>query len=131
MLAAVLMIATAPRVVIAGDRCKTKRCTERVAMRQCSNARPIPCIRRAAIHWRVDFRLQLAIARCESGLRPTVTNSGGSGSSGLMQFMPSTFATTPYRHRSIFSAKFNALAGAWLLSRAGTGPWSASRHCWG
>lgn len=99
-------------------------------MRQCAQARPVPCIRRAATHWRVSFYLQLAIARCESGLRATVLNGGGSGSSGLMQFMPSTFAGTPYGGRPILSAKWNALAGAWLLRRAGTGPWAASRHCW-
>jgi soluble lytic murein transglycosylase-like protein len=99
-------------------------------MHQCSQAHPIACIRRAAMHWRVSFYLQLAIARCESQLRPWVLNGGGSGSSGLMQFMPGTFASTPYGSRWILSAKWNALAGAWLL-RGGTGPWTASRACWG
>lgn len=98
-------------------------------MHQCSNARPVPCIRRAAMHHRISFYLQLAIARCESGLRAWVTNGEGSGSSGLMQFLPSTFAQTPYRLHSIFSAKWSALAGAWLL-RSGTGPWAASQGCW-
>jgi hypothetical protein len=48
-----------------------------------------------------------------------------------MQFMPGTFAETPYWRHSIFSAKWNTLAGAWLMRRVGTGPWAASRHCWG
>ncbi len=100
-------------------------------MKQCSQSRPVACIRRAAMRHRVSFRLQLTIARCESGLDPTELNDSGSGASGLMQFMPSTFAETPYRFRWILSAKYNALAGAWLLKRAGTGPWTASRRCWG
>jgi soluble lytic murein transglycosylase-like protein len=100
-------------------------------MHACSDKRPVPCIRRAAIHHRVDFHLQLAIARCESGLRPGVLNHGGSGSSGLMQFMPGTFASTPYRAHPILSAKWNALAGAWALRHWGAGPWAASRGCWG
>lgn len=84
------------------------------------------------MHWRVGFHLMLRIARCESGLNPLASN-GDSGSSGLMQFMPGTFLATKYGRegRSIWSAKWSALAGAWLLRRAGTGPWTASRHCWG
>lgn len=125
------MTATVPYVADARRGCNSKRCVERVAMKQCAQARPVPCIRRAALHHRVSFHLQLAIARCESGLQPQRLNDGGSGSSGLMQFMPSTFASTPYRWRWILSAKWNALAGAWLLRRQGTGPWVASRPCWG
>jgi soluble lytic murein transglycosylase-like protein len=100
-------------------------------MHACSDARPVPCILRAALHHHVSFRLQLAIARCESGLKAGAMNAGGSGSSGLMQFMPGTFAATIYRWRSIMSAKWNALAGAWALRHWGTGPWTASRSCWG
>lgn len=126
------MIFAAPAVQAhPGRHCHTKACPERVAMKQCSQKRVVPCIRRAAIRHRVAFRLQLAIARCESGLDPTQTNHGGSGASGLMQFMPSTFAATPYAFRWIFSAKWNALAGAWLMRRQGTAPWLASRSCWG
>lgn len=113
-----------------GAYCHSSACVERVAMHQCSQARPVACIRRAAMHWRVSFYLQLAIARCESGLRAWALNGGGSGSSGLMQFMPSTFASTPYGARWILSAKWNALAGAWVLRRHGTGPWVASSACW-
>ena len=111
--------------------CRTVACRERVAMHDCSQTRPVACIRRAALHRRVSFDLQLAIARCESRLRPWVLNTAGSGAAGLMQLMPSTFATTPYRWRPILSAKWNALAGAWMLRRVGTGPWASSRGCWG
>jgi soluble lytic murein transglycosylase-like protein len=99
-------------------------------MHACSDRRPVPCIRRAALHHRVSFALQLAIARCESGLQPRITNYAGSGASGLMMFMPGTFAATPYRWHSVFSAKWAALAGAWGLKHWGTGPWVASRGCW-
>lgn len=75
--------------------------------------------------------MQLAIARCESRLLPWKLNDGGSGSSGLMQFMPGTFAASPYGGHSILSAKWNALAGAWTLRHSGTAPWNASRACWG
>ena len=127
--------------------CNTTRCTERVAAKQCSQDRPVPCIRRAAIHWQVPFRLQLAIARCEAGprLNPlAVYGSAGNRvafsmkwlrerdlSSGLMMFKPSTFKTTPYRRRWILSARWNALAGAWALRHWGTGPWVSSQTCWG
>ncbi len=115
----------------AHDGCHSRACHERVAMKQCSQSRVVPCIRRAALRHRVSVHLQLAIARCESRLRPWVLNTNGSGAAGLMQFMPGTFAATPYGARPILSAKWNALAGAWLLRRAGTGPWTASRGCWG
>jgi soluble lytic murein transglycosylase-like protein len=127
----VLIIGSAATDAHAHSGCHSRECVERVARKQCSQTRPVPCLRRAAIRWRVSFRLQLAIARCESGLIPTRTNDRGSGSSGLMQFMPSTWATTPYRFRWIFSARWNALAGAWLMRRAGTAPWTASSACWG
>lgn len=111
------------------QRCHSRACEIRVASKQCSQTRVVPCIRLGALRYRQPFWLLLKIAKCESGLRPRARNP--SGSSGLMQFMPATFAGTPYRSRSIFSARWNALAGAWLLRAQGTDPWTASRHCWG
>lgn len=115
-------------------------------MHACSQSRPVPCIERSALHWRVSFRLQLAIARCEAGpaLNPLAIygNAGNRTafampwlrardlSAGLMMFKPSTFATTRYAGHSILAAKWNALAGGELLSRVGTGPWVSSRSCW-
>lgn len=69
----------------ADDDCATSRCVERVARKACSKARPVPCIRRAALHWDVPTGLQLAIARCESRLRWWAWNP--SGAAGLMQLM--------------------------------------------
>lgn len=113
----VLAAATTPAV--AG--CQTRACEERVAAKQCSQKRVVPCIRRAALRWRVDFQMLLRKARCESKLDPYAQNP--SGSSGLFQFLPSTWATTPYRRRSIWRAKWNALAAAWAHSVGRGGEW--------
>ena len=102
---------------------------ERHAAERCDHGRVNACLKRAAIHYRVSYALMRSIAWCESRLQPRAYNP--SGASGLMQFMPGTWQATPYRARPVFSAKWNALAGAWLLRRQGTGPWTASRHCWG
>lgn len=109
------MTVTAPRVE-AHAGCHSKRCVERVAMRACSQARPVPCIRRAAIHWRVSFPVLLRKARCESTLNPFAANGVHAG---LFQFRvaaPSTWATTPYARRSPWRAKWSALAAAWMHS---------------
>ena len=112
--------------------CHTRGCVERVAMHQCSNARPVPCIRRAAIHWRVSFPMLLRKARCESGLNPYAINGrpfnrapvATSKSTGLLQFLPSTWATTPYARRWIWSAKWSALAAGWMHHVGRGGEWS-------
>ncbi len=62
-----------------------------------------------------------ALARCESGLSPTAQNA--SGSSGLLQFMPSTFASTPYGRFSIWSPYANALAAGWMLQQGRRSEW--------
>ncbi len=62
-----------------------------------------------------------ALARCESGLSPTARNA--SGSSGLMQFMPSTFARTPFGRFSIWSPYASALAAGWMLQQGRRSEW--------
>jgi hypothetical protein len=64
----------------------------------------------------------LRIARCESGYNPDAVNSS-SGSEGLFQFMPSTWAETPWAASSPFDPSANAAAAEWLYSRDGPGPW--------
>ncbi|HUR86939.1 MAG TPA: hypothetical protein VMY78_16520, partial [Solirubrobacteraceae bacterium] len=56
-----------PHIAEARRGCQTRVCEERVARKQCAQTRPVPCIRRAAMRWRVPFSLMLAIARCEAG----------------------------------------------------------------
>lgn len=111
--AAMLAAAALPGTATASTGgCRTSTCEERVARKQCSQTKPVACIRRASLTHRVSFGLLLRKARCESTLNPYAANA--SGATGLMQFMPSTWATTPYRSRWILSAKWNALAGAWM-----------------
>lgn len=119
------MAVAAPRVD-ARDGCQTRSCEERVARKQCSQVRVVPCIRRAALHWRVDFSMLLRKARCESGLNPYAINGLPRNrvpismaallgrSAGVMQFIPSTWGTTPYAGRSIWSAEWSSLAAGWM-----------------
>ena len=53
-------------------------------------------------------------ASCESTLNPFARNP--SGASGLLQFLPSTWATTPFARFSLFSPYASALAGGWMLA---------------
>jgi soluble lytic murein transglycosylase-like protein len=57
----------------------------------------------------------IRVARCESSLNPRAVNRS-SGASGLFQFLPSTWRTTPYASSSIFDATANANAAAWMWS---------------
>jgi hypothetical protein len=116
-------------------------------MHACSQTHVVPCIRRAALHHRVSFRLQLAIARCEAGpsLNPLAVfgNAGNRArfsfawlavrdlSAGIMMFKPSTFLGLGYPASGILTAKYSALAGAKLMRQVGTAPWASSRGCWG
>lgn len=56
------------------------------------------------------------MARCESGWSPGAV-SGGSGSAGLFQFVPSTWRRTPYAAFSVLDPDANALAAGWLVTR--------------
>jgi len=62
------------------------------------------------------------IARCESSYSPTAVNSS-SEASGLFQFLPSTWAGTPYSSQSVFDPQANAKAAAWLFQRYGPSQW--------
>lgn len=66
----------------------------------------------------------LRVAQCESVLDPNVVNPA-SGVSGLFQFMPSTWATTPYANQNIFDPVANAEAAAWMWSVGRRNEW----HC--
>jgi peptidoglycan hydrolase CwlO-like protein len=64
----------------------------------------------------------LAIARCESNYNPYAVNRS-SGASGLFQFLPSTWAGSPYASQSVFDPVANAKAAEWLYNRSGAGQW--------
>ena len=70
----------------------------------------------AAVQWAMN------VAWCESRYHPNSVNSS-SGASGLFQFLPSTWAFTPYSSDSPFDPKYNALAAAWLYHRDGPSQW--------
>lgn len=66
----------------------------------------------------------LRVAQCESVLDPNAVNPA-SGVSGLFQFMPGTWATTPYANEDIFDPVANANAAAWMWSVGRRNEW----HC--
>ncbi len=60
-------------------------------------------------------------ARCESKLDPRAQNP--SDASGLFQFLPSTWATTPFAGFSIWSPYANALAAGWMHAQGRGSEW--------
>ncbi len=70
----------------------------------------------AAVQWAVN------VAYCESRYHPNSVNSS-SGASGLFQFLPSTWAFTPWHAQSPFDPVANAQAAAWLYKRDGPNQW--------
>jgi hypothetical protein len=97
--------------------------------RQCwrfeRRARVSQCfIRRAARHFHQSQRQALAIAYRESRYNYRVTNSS-SGAAGLYQFMPDTWAHTPYRKQSPYQPRWAALGAMWMWAHGGYSHWSA------
>ena len=64
----------------------------------------------------------LRVARCESGLDPNAVGGGGAYH-GLYQFVPSTFAGTPYGDYDIYDPWANANAAGWMWSEGKKGSW--------
>jgi soluble lytic murein transglycosylase-like protein len=64
----------------------------------------------------------LRIAKCESNYNPYAVNRS-SGAAGLFQFLPSTWAGSPYHAQSPFDPVANARAAAWLYQRSGPSQW--------
>ena len=64
----------------------------------------------------------LRVARCESGLDPSAVGGGGAYH-GLYQFVPSTFAGTPYGEYDIYDPWANANAAGWMWSEGRKGDW--------
>ena len=62
-------------------------------------------------------------AACESRMDPGARNLS-SAASGLYQFLPGTFASTPYGRFSIFSPYANALAAGWMHAHGRGGEWA-------
>lgn len=64
----------------------------------------------------------LRVAECESGLDPSQVTPPYNAS-GLFQFLPGTWATTPYADQDIFDPVANANAAAWMWSVGRRGEW--------
>jgi soluble lytic murein transglycosylase-like protein len=67
----------------------------------------------------------LRVAKCESNYNPYAVNRS-SGAAGLFQFLPSTWAASPYHAQSVFDPVANSRAAAWLYQRSGPGQWVCS-----
>lgn len=103
----------------ADDGCHSRKCRARVAHRQCSQTNPRACVMHVIWHqrihgWRRGWLLR--IPGCESTWNPWARSAGGH--IGLFQFAPSTFAGTPYGRHSIWSARWQAYAAAWMIAPA-------------
>jgi len=100
------------------------------ALYHCTQGKVVNCIRAATRRYGGDFSHNVACARSESGLNPYAHNAGGSGATGLYQFLPSTWAGTLARmgvsHKSIYSAEWQARAAAWKFRNDGYGEWSGA-----
>lgn len=101
-------------------------CKERIARQKCSQASPRWCVERAILTYRLrgwQAAWMRRIPACESTWNATIRNA--SGHSGLYQFGAGTWASTPYASRNVLSAKWNALAAAWMVSvHRAPGEWS-------
>ncbi|MFL5759629.1 MAG: SH3 domain-containing protein [Thermomicrobiales bacterium] len=69
-----------------------------------------------------DRAAMLQVAQCESVLDPNAFNPY-SGASGLFQFLPSTWASTPFAGDNIFDPWASANAAAWMWSVGRRGEW--------
>lgn len=93
---------------------------QRRALRYDSNV--VEAINLASATWGVSGATLWRKATCESRLRSYARNRS-SRASGLFQFLPSTFASTPYARFSIFSPYANALAAGWMHRVGRGGEW--------
>jgi soluble lytic murein transglycosylase-like protein len=83
----------------------------------------IAIIEAAAARWGVSGSWMIAIARCESGLRPTAYNPSGPYI-GLFQFLQSTF--THNGGTNIYSATDQANIAAKMLAHGQAYQWSCA-----
>jgi hypothetical protein len=81
-------------------------------------------IKRAARHYRQPLSQAYYIAHRESRYNWRVTNSS-SGAAGLYQFMPRTWASTPYHKHSPYSPRWASLAAMWMWKHGGYSHWNA------
>ena len=76
----------------------------------------------AAAYYGQNGDAMLRVARCESNLDPYNVTPPYEAS-GLFQFLPGTWATTPYADENIFDPEINAYAAAWMWSVGRRNEW--------
>jgi hypothetical protein len=112
----------------------TRRVLEARGLRRAllHRASSLEALRLASIVYHVPFSLLYRRASCEStGSLPAspasertlnaYAKNSHSTASGLLQFLTSTFASTPFGRESIWSPYANALAAGWMIGAAGRG----------
>ncbi len=119
--------------------CRTHACQMRVESRACSNARPRRCVLYVVHRKRMAGAARawmLRVSSCESGFNPYAwlghpKNASPSAfaeahdvSLGLYEFKPSTFGSTPYAARWIWSARWQSFAAAWMLKQGRAHEWA-------
>lgn len=80
-------------------------------------------IAKAAKKYGQSKRAMVRVARCESGLDPCAYSKAGPYY-GLYQFLKSTWKTTPYKGRSIYDPKAQAMAAAWMWKQGRKNEWA-------
>lgn len=146
MAALVVAILSFPAIADAKAGCNTYECTVRVLSKQCSNDRPRTCVewiirRHKITGWQAAWLRR--IPGCESQWDPRAWNPTPVGprrehASGLYQFLPSTWTTTPHgklvRKRgagkwiwapkhSIWSARWQSAAARWMVTHGRAREW--------
>jgi hypothetical protein len=85
----------------------------------------VEAVNLACATYQVDCQMLWRKASCETGgtfSREAYNRS--SGASGLFQFLPSTFRSTPYGRFSIWSPYANAMAAAWMHANGRGNEWA-------
>jgi hypothetical protein len=79
-------------------------------------------IKAAAKKYGQPYKKLLCVAQCESGLNNCAVNKAGK-TYGLFQYLDSTWKWTPYKGKSVFDAKANAFATAWMWNEGNEHHW--------
>lgn len=82
----------------------------------------ISIINQAAAAYGQNADDMVRVARCESSLNPRAVGGGGQWH-GLFQFVPSTFAGTPYGGQDIYDPWANSHAAAWMWAEGRKSEW--------
>lgn len=89
-------------------------------------------ISQTAKKYKVDEKLALSVAECESGLDQFAKNKSSSAS-GIFQIVRQTFNVATKgigKTGSVFDPQLNIEAGVWLIQQNGTKDFEESAPCW-